>query len=75
MNVEQLVNQRICVARLIELRRQKEVVEMWLASAAPPDCRTQLEELLLSAGDRSRDESRVKVFRHKNSLSVFVTDG
>ena len=36
----------------MELRWQKDVIEMWLKSAVTPDSRTQLEELLSSVDQR-----------------------
>jgi hypothetical protein len=62
MNVEQLMDQRTCAARLMELRRQRDVVEMWLASAAPADCKTQLEDLLLSV-DAQLGETEAEMSR------------
>jgi hypothetical protein len=55
MKVEQLAHQGISASRLMELRRHREVVEMWLASAAPQDCRILLEELLSSVDLQVRE--------------------
>lgn len=55
MKVELLANQGMSASKVMELRRHREVVEMWLASEAPQDCRTQLEELLLSVDLQLRE--------------------